>query len=311
MTMTAGRLGILLLLQGTMVLSLAFFGRVDGWSTRPTINTDPTNHHRTVAGECQEESSASHCDDSRRSFLFRSSFMAALVFLPAISSAQPCHAATSAAPLDAGEAIRRSTANIPGYGQTDVFYPSSLAGKWEMTRLVDFGNGRDPLRLNYPFRFIQSIEDNAVVADRGVNQAELEKAIRRTVLAGKDTDNNTDDDGTSVRSYEWVPTNPNDLRLVLSDGTRKEIKVTKRATERTDGTVSSSEFQRITQEDQRGIPDVSARRVTTKWKLVDENTLEGLEIIYSMAGGDPMSAASNNKAGPTVLSKSRMVLVRQ
>ena len=214
--------------------------------------------------------------------------------------ARPCHAA---APLDAGEAIRRSAANVPGYGQTDVFFPVSLAGKWKMTREVDFGNGRDPLRLSYPFRFILSIEDDAVVADRGINQAELEKAVQRTVM-GKD------DASSSVRSYEWIQTNPNDLRIVLSDGTRKEIKVTKRATERTDSTVSSSEFQRITQEDQRGIPDVSARRVMTKWKIVDDQTLEGLEIIYSMAGGDPMSQPSNNNT-PTILSKSRMLLVRQ
>jgi hypothetical protein len=205
--------------------------------------------------------------------------------------------------LDAGEAIRRSAANVPGYGQTDVFFPVSLAGKWKMTREVDFGNGRDPLRLSYPFRFIPSIEDDAVVADRGINQAELEKAVQRTVM-GKD------DASSSVRSYEWIQTNPNDLRIVLSDGTRKEIKVTKRATERTDSTVSSSEFQRITQEDQRGIPDVSARRVMTKWKIVDDQTLEGLEIIYSMAGGDPMSQPSSNNT-PTILSKSRMLLVRQ
>jgi hypothetical protein len=169
-----------------------------------------------------------------------------------------------------------------------------------MNRQVEFGTGRDPLRLSYPFRFIQSIEDDAVVADRGFNQAELEQAILQTVMG------NT----TRVRSYEWVQTNPNDLRLVLADGKRKEIKVTKRATERTENTVSSSEFQRITQEDQGGIPYISARRVITKWKVVDDNTLEGLEVIYDLGGGDPMAMSVATGANPTLLSKSRMVLKR-
>jgi hypothetical protein len=212
----------------------------------------------------------------------------------------PTGAAIAAAPQDAGEAIRRAAANIPGYGQTDVFFPTSLTGTWTMNRQVEFGTGRDPLRLSYPFRFIQSIEDDAVVADRGFNQAELEQAILQTVMG------NT----TRVRSYEWVQTNPNDLRLVLADGKRKEIKVTKRATERTENTVSSSEFQRITQEDQGGIPYISARRVITKWKVVDDNTLEGLEVIYDLGGGDPMAMSVATGANPTLLSKSRMVLKR-
>ena len=207
----------------------------------------------------------------------------------------------AAAPIDAGEAIRRSAANIPGYGQTDVFFPESLSGSWKMTREVDFG-GQETLRLNYPFRFIRSIEDNAVVADRGINQAELEKALMRSVT-GKD------EAATNVRSYDWVQTNPNDLRVVLSDGTRKEIKVTKRATEKTDSTVFYSEFQRVTQEDERGIPRVSARRVMTKWKIVDDR-VEGLEIVYNMAGGDPLTAGPGGSSSPTVLSKSKLFLVR-
>jgi len=235
-------------------------------------------------------------------------FVAACTFCAAtnVIITVPAHAAS---PLDTGEAIRRAAATIPGYGPTDVFYPSSMMGNWKINREVDFGKGRDPLRLSYTIRFIPSIEEDTVVADRGFNQAQLEQAILQTIKRG------ADDEGTtsllSVRSYEWVPTNPNDLRIVLADGTRKEIKVTKRATERTDATVSSSEFQRITQEDQGGgIPEISARRVVTKWKLVDDNTLEGLEIIYKVGGGDPMAATSSTRSSPTVLSKSRMVLTR-
>jgi hypothetical protein len=206
----------------------------------------------------------------------------------------------AAAPLDAGEAIRRAAAGVPGFGPTDVFFPTRLAGSWKMTREVERSGGQQPLRLSYPYRFIQSIEDDAVVADRGSNQAELEKALVQAVMGTE---------VPSVRSYEWVMTNPNDLRLVLADGSKKEIKVTKRATERTDGTVTSSEFQRVTQEDERGIPVISARRVLTKWKIIDDSTLEGLEVVYSMTGGDPMAAASPVK--PSILSKSRLYLERQ
>jgi hypothetical protein len=111
------------------------------------------------------------------------------------------------------------------------------------------------------------------------------------------------------------------VNVAMADGTKKEIKVTKRATERTGDTVSSSEFQRITQEDTRqiggpgGIPQISARRVVSKWKKIDDSTLEGIEIVYAVGGGgDPLSTSltgqSNNNAAPTILSKSRLYLVR-
>ena len=230
----------------------------------------------------------------------------------------------AAAPLDAGEAVRRSAANIPGYGKQDVFYPALFAGNWKMTREVEFNNNNNPsssssssvLRLMYPIRFIRSIEDDAVVADRGYNQAELETALVRTVQRGRKEDGEESSSTTASStnspkiSYEWVQSNPNDLRLVLSDGTKKEIKVTKRATERTVDTVSSSEFQRVTQEERGGIPLISARRIVSKWKQVDESTLEGIEIVYEMAGGDPLSTSLTGNITPTILSKSRLYLVR-
>ena len=230
----------------------------------------------------------------------------------------------AAAPLDAGEAVRRSAANIPGYGKQDVFYPELFAGNWKMTREVEFNNNNPSssssssvLRLMYPIRFIRSIEDDAVVADRGYNQAELETALVRTVQRGRKDDGEESSSSTTAPStnspkisYEWVQSNPNDLRLVLSDGTKKEIKVTKRATERTVDTVSSSEFQRVTQEERGGIPLISARRIVSKWKQVDESTLEGIEIVYEMAGGDPLSTSLTGNITPTILSKSRLYLVR-
>eukprot|EP00980_Cylindrotheca_fusiformis_P014732 scaffold4009_cov124-Cylindrotheca_fusiformis.AAC.12 len=209
--------------------------------------------------------------------------------------------AQAAPPMDAGEAIRRSAASIPGFGPTDVFFPEELLGTWRMTREVEIPGRQQPIRFSYPFRFIQSIDDKAVVADRGYNQAELEKALTQAVIGTE---------SSSVRSYDWAKTNPNDLRLAFADGSKKEIKVTKRATEKTDATVTSSEFQRITQEDERGIPVVSARRVLTKWKRTDDSTLEGLEVVYSMAGGDPM-AGSSSSGQPSILTKSRLHLERQ
>ena len=223
----------------------------------------------------------------------------------------------AAVPMDAGEAIRRGAANIPGYGSSDVFYPKSFEGSWKMTRDVEFpsasASSSSVLRLTYPVRFIQSIEDDAVVADRGYNQAELEAALARRV--------NSDSSSPAVLSYEWAANNPNVVNVALSDGTKKEIKVTKRATERSEDTVSSSEFQRITQEDTRqiggpgAIPQISARRVVSKWKKIDDSTLEGIEIVYAVSGGgDPLSTSlpgqSKNNAAPTVLSKSRLYLVR-
>lgn len=244
---------------------------------------------------------------SRRDVLHASTAIAAAAAV-ATTTIHPvaCHAAS---PLDAAEAVRRSAANIPGYGQTDVFYPISLAGSWKATRVVELPGRDTPLRLTYTYRFIPSIEDDAVVADRGANQAELEQAIIQTVLIQDDS--TTIAPTTPKVQHEWTASNPNNLRLVLSDGTKKEIKVTKRATERTQNTVSSSEFQRVTQEDQRGIPNVSARRVVSKWKMTDDGTaVEGLEVVYAMGGADPLAANGGISSQPTALSKSRIYLVR-
>jgi hypothetical protein len=150
------------------------------------------------------------------------------------------------------------------------------------------------MTISYEVRFIKPIEDTAVVADRGFNEASLENALNH-----------------EARSYEWSESNPNDLRLVFADGTRKEVKVTKRATERTEDTVSSSEFQRITTENSRGIPLILAHRVLTKWKVVNEGVIEGIEIVYDIGGalGDPLAATAKSST-PRVISKSRLSLRR-
>lgn len=203
----------------------------------------------------------------------------------------------AAPPANPSEAIRRSAANIPGYGQTDVFYPLFFYGTWRVNREIVVSDEVDasklPLSINYEMRFIRSIDDTAVVADRGFNEAAFENSFGNN----------------QVRSYQWEESNPNDLRLVFADGCRKEIKVTKRATERTDDTVSTSEFQRITQEGARGIPIISARRVLQKWKVVNDTTINGIEIMYDVGGGlgDPL-AMSSAPTTPRIIQKSRLTL---
>ncbi|CAB9520801.1 expressed unknown protein [Seminavis robusta] len=215
-------------------------------------------------------------------------------------------AASAASPANPSEAIRRSAANIPGYGQSDVFYPSFFQGNWRVKRTILLPEN-DGLTLDYSVRFLPSIEDGAVVADRGWNQANLEMAIR--ALTTK-----TPDDA-AMPSYQWTETNPNDLRLTFPDGTQKEIKVTKRATEKTEEGVFSSEFQRVTQEDFRGIPVISARRVMSKYKVVG-SSIEGMEVVYDAGGiGDPLAGPTNagnagDSSQPKILTKSKLLLER-
>eukprot|EP00547_Thalassionema_nitzschioides_P004306 CAMPEP_0194221002 /NCGR_PEP_ID=MMETSP0156-20130528/29679_1 /TAXON_ID=33649 /ORGANISM="Thalassionema nitzschioides, Strain L26-B" /LENGTH=235 /DNA_ID=CAMNT_0038951271 /DNA_START=89 /DNA_END=799 /DNA_ORIENTATION=+ len=209
---------------------------------------------------------------------------------PAFAGGAVCLVSTAKA-SDTGEAIRRSASKIPGYGPSDIFYPDILKGKWKATREI-VGDKT----IEYEVRFIQSVEFNATVADRGFNQASLERALAPDI---------------SIRSYEWTETNPNDLRLVYGDGTSKELKVTKRAAERTDDTASSSEFRRVTTENSRGIPMISAERTLSKWKIGSDGIVQGLEITYDMGGGgDPLipNPMGGSSTEPTVLSKSRIRL---
>ena len=124
----------------------------------------------------------------------------------------------------------------------------------------------------------------------------------------------------TVRSYKWTETNPNDLIIEFYDGSRKYIKITKRSTELDDklGTISSSEFQRLTQDSREGIPIITARRIINKWKPIGVNLenevikIEGLELVYEMRdGGDPLSfSTSQQQQQPKLLSKSKLILDR-
>jgi hypothetical protein len=91
---------------------------------------------------------------------------------------------SSVAPINVAEAIWRSAGNIPGYGQTDIFFQEALSGSWKMMREAGFG-GTEPLHLTNPFCFIRSIQDDAVVADHGVNWTKLGKALVWAVTGKK------------------------------------------------------------------------------------------------------------------------------
>ena len=157
--------------------------------------------------------------------------------------------------------------------------------------------------LEYQIRFVRGIEDNAFISDRGRNEANLQLAIQRA-------SSGSHQEAAMLPSYQWVETNPNDLRIKFADGKTKDIKVTKRATEKTSDTVFSSEFQRVTQEDSRGIPIITARRVMTKWRVVDESTIEGMEVVYDAGGGDPLSGPTGGDQN-RILSKSKIRLEKQ
>ena len=236
---------------------------------------------------CQSSDGLSVKHLSRRDAVLVSSSATLSVTAVAASTPLPASAA------DPAEAIRKSASNLPGYGSPDVYYPASWQGLWTMQRDVLFSN-EQTLTLTYKVRFLPS-SDGLAVQDRGYNQQNLENTLRPD----------------SVQSVDWVASNPNDLRLVFRSGQRKELKVTKRATERTGSdTVTSSEFQRVLQEDERGIPQVSARRVVSQWRQIDEDTLVAQEMVYDVGGGGDPMAMPQTMPKNEILSKSRMKLTR-
>jgi hypothetical protein len=200
------------------------------------------------------------------------------------------------------EAIRRAAATLPGFGPTDVFYPSNWLGLWTVRRedIFNINDNNDEAassRLSYTVRFVPSIESDAVVADRAYNELNYYEASRKR-----------DARGNAIQSIEWTESNPNDLQIVFSSGLRRDMKVTKRATERTDTTVFSSEFLRIL-DDSSSIdgnrPMLTACRTLAKWKMIDSNHIEGIELTSDMNEGGLYGVSQ-----PKLLMKSRLYLER-
>lgn len=185
-----------------------------------------------------------------------------------------------------GGAIRQSMSNVPGYGQADIVYPDYFEGKWKLVRTQFPINAQeDPRIYDYEVRFVR--KEFGVVADRGFNEANRYMAINN--------------DSSFVRQKSWDVSNPNVLTLSFRDGTSKEMKVTRRSTELSgnasslnDWGLSSSEFLRVSDVGNNGIPIISTIHILSKWKPgTDQNTIEGIELEYDEGNlGDPMSFAS-------------------
>jgi hypothetical protein len=329
-----------------LCMSLCFVAQssyVVAWTgpKAPNRNYAATRHHTAPASKnnynedinkrASTAATETSLDGIRRKILIWT--VPSILATTGITTATP---AAAAAANDIGHAIRKSASILPGYGPSDVYYPIQFQGLWNMKREIIRDGDKPNLIFNYKVRFLSSDDGDttsnqaaaAAVADRGYNQAHLEAAIRG---AKGDEASKQDDISGAVRSYDWNVNNPNELQVAMVDGSSKYIKVTKRATEATDTTVFSSEFQRVSQQNTlTGIPVITARRVQTKWKVtaVDKNnssndnkdnadsSIEGLEIVYDMGGGgDPLSATTTtalaSQAEPKVISKSRLTLERE
>lgn len=240
--------------------------------------------------------------------------------IPLLALVLPANAAETPA-----EAIRLiSGKNIPGLGPPDIYYPAYFVGKWMTTRVISASDDaffqdlenlgvKLPIQVTSEMRFVpydagkdfqQSNSDVAnpinvpAIADRAFNErsyyASLSEEISRLYSSSKSS-------MPSIRSLNWTPTNPNVLSLDYSDGSSKEIKVTKRSSDMSNdcSNLFSSEFRRITAVPASssgiagGIPSVYKSRILTKWKKQgsNDNEIEGIEILYNEAGilGDKSS----------------------
>lgn len=215
------------------------------------------------------------------------------------------------------EAIRLLSAkSIPGLGPPDIYYPPYFVGKWRVTHFISSSddnfwsdmkqNGVDlPVTVVSEMRFVPydagkdfSGDGNPnnvpAIADRTFNEKSYYASLSEKVNR-----NSAVKSMSSIQSLNWTPTNPNVLSLAYTDGSSKEIKVTKRSSDVSkDGSgVFSSEFRRITDVPSSeglagGIPQFYKSRLLTKWKQAGGGTnadggvdlIEGLEITYNEQG---------------------------
>jgi hypothetical protein len=235
------------------------------------------------------------------------------------------------------EAIRLiSSKTIPGLGPPDIYYPPNFVGRWKTTRVISssddvfFKELQDrgvklPIQVTSEMRFVpynagkdfqqqqeaDVIDSNTVpaIADRSFNEKSYYAALSEEI-GRLYQQSSTKSSLPSINKVDWTPTNPNVLALQYSDGSSKEIKVTKRSSDvSNDGSnLFSSEFRRITavppsssSSISGGIPSVYKSRVLTKWRQVpgSNDVIEGIEILYNEQGtlgdrsSDPLQMGSN------------------
>ena len=198
-----------------------------------------------------------------------------------------------------GESVRNAASALPGLGPPDVLYPMSFRGRWTLTRdvaNVTYPQGLEAARdldeavsVSTLVRFVPS--DDHVVADRGFNAEQLAKALG--------------DDGKAT----WDASNPNVLVVEGPKGLR-EVKVTKRSFEEAATTLTSSEYARVAIAGRGDVPQILAQRTQTKWKVLNETTIQGLELLSTY---DPKATGFSdlNGATPVRVVKTRLVLVRR
>lgn len=247
--------------------------------------------------------------------LIASASMVGGVILPPIGAARAVSMDGVAGSNDnaLGESVRRTASRVlPNMGPPDIYYPATFQGVWTVRREILTATAAPPATtsassssgadattsrtVEYRVRYLPATsldQELVAIADRGYNQANFAAALG---------------DGTKrrVQSYVWSQQNPNDLRIVWSTGLVEDSKVTKRASERTNDTVSSSEFVRVVTVENSGIPAIAARRVMSKYKAVTENRIEGIELEYAV----PDPGSIQQPTPPTLLTKSRLVLTR-
>jgi hypothetical protein len=232
-------------------------------------------------------SKTSHDDllQNRRKILKSTATLAAMLSITTITTTSD----KALAAQTAGEAVRRSAAYLPGYGQPDIYYPSSFIGKWKATRTIIASDDPAllsfnlPLTISYDLRFItvdgdsngSSNSNGKVIADRAFNEASYYNAIR-ALLEVQQPQLQLQSQleirmPASIQSVNWSPFNPNVLNTIYNNAeSSKEIKVIKRAAELDDNNstttlISSSEYRRVTTTTEgMGIPSISASRLMAK-----------------------------------------------
>ena len=223
----------------------------------------------------------------------------------------------------------RMQANTIALSPPDVYYPDYFVGKWRVTRLVTSSDDNDfqglplPLKIVCEMRFVpydagkdfddfSNSSNSPAIADRAFNERSFNEALASLIGQLRAAGLSTAKAPLAVQKLDWTPTNPNVLSISYSDGSSKEIKVTKRSSDvdtKGDG-VFSSEFRRITDVSSSpssvagGIPNVYKSRVLTKWKRADNTSstdnvdlIEGIEMAYVEQG--TLGDNSNDPAGGT------------
>jgi len=276
----------------------------------------PPNSNIITTTYTTENDQEEQVQKDRRQFLlklFTSSFLTTLSSLAILTTSSSSSQAAETTTI--GESLRRSAANVPGYGPADIYYPAFFLGKWNVVRdIVEdpiLMAEKLPVTLSYSIRFIATT-NNLVVADREYNEVSYYNALCKK-LSEKTNDETIVMPLPLIRSTVWSVSNPNVLTISYVDGSSQEIKVTKRASEIVEEVnVSSSEFRRITKFPPSSEPLLSASRVRTKWRKgnTEGSILEAIEVVYnegSTSIGDPMMIKKEN---PQLASKSRLRLER-